>query len=221
MMGRFFDEDWDTLITDLIKYTTCVPWVKSSIAENDVWVFHKIFLRILSSKVSESPIILWGHAVKCFTLSSVFFLIPGSFWEHRSRFWRWEWHGHFIARKYGPAIVVKTSALLNRDIKAWFLVIIIVESLSSSSNSIKIFVFTGNISIISCLSCITSSTDWPRWKWFNEIGWIGIIYHSHSANWIIESAYKTLNLDWSTWHSAEVENLAKCLVSISLLSHTG
>jgi len=59
MMSRLFNEDGDCLVADLLEDATSMPWVKASIAENDVGCLHEVLLWVNSSEVLECPVVLW------------------------------------------------------------------------------------------------------------------------------------------------------------------
>ena len=137
MMSRVFNVDDKSLIIDLLGDATSVPRVEATVREDDIGSLHEVALRDASAEVIEGEIVLRRLAVCSNALSSVFFLIPSCGREHRGLSIASEWHHHLVASLDAPAVAIKAATLINRDVKAVKLLLIVVENSACSLDSIK------------------------------------------------------------------------------------
>ena len=137
MMSRVLNVDDKSLIIDLLGDATSVPRVERAVREDDVGSLHEVTLRDTAAEVVKCEVVLRRLAVCSDTLSSVFFLIPSCGREHRGLSIACEWHHHLVASLDAPAVAIKAATLVNRDVKAVKLLLIVVENSTCSLDSIK------------------------------------------------------------------------------------
>jgi len=137
VMGRVLDVDSDGLIVDLLEDATSVPWVQISVGEDYVRGLEEVALWHAATEVVESPVVLRLFAVGSLAHGRVLFLVPSSSGEHGGGGVRSEWHDHLVTGLDTPAVVIETTALLDRDIEAVELTGVVVESGTSGSDGVK------------------------------------------------------------------------------------
>ena len=155
MMSRVFNVDDKSFIVDLLGDATSVPRVEATVREDDVGSLHEVALRDTAAKVIEGEVVLRRLAICSHALSSVFFLIPCSGREHRGLRIACEWHHHLVASLDAPAVAIKATALVNRDVKAVKLLLIVVENSACSLDSVKWLEQVTILGIVSGLSLLT------------------------------------------------------------------
>ena len=136
-MSRVLDIESDALIVDLLENTTCLPWIKLTVREDDVGCLEEVALWDTATEVVKSPVVLWLLAVHGLALGSVFCFVPAGRREHGSCGVGSERHGHLIAVLHVPAIVIESTALRDRDVEASELSSVIIESGTCGFDSIK------------------------------------------------------------------------------------
>ena len=77
--------------------------------------------------------------------------------------------------------------MLDRDIKAWLLVVIVVEGLADGLDCVEGLVRVRVVRIEGSLGSLTSRADWPSRKWFDEASRVRVVDHSHSSNGVVQS----------------------------------
>ena len=155
MMSRVFNVDDKSFIVDLLGDATSVPRVEATVREDDVGSLHEVALRDTAAKVIEGEVVLRRLAICSHALCSVFFLIPCSGREHRGLRIACEWHHHLVASLDAPAVAIKATALVNRDVKAVKLLLIVVENSACSLDSVKWLEQVTILGIVSGLSLLT------------------------------------------------------------------
>ena len=77
--------------------------------------------------------------------------------------------------------------MLDRDIKAWLLVVVVVEGLADGLDCVEGSVRVLIVRIEGGLGSTTSRADWPSRKWFDEAGGVRVVDHGHSSNGVVQS----------------------------------
>lgn len=77
--------------------------------------------------------------------------------------------------------------MLDRDIKAWLLVGVVVEGLADCFDCVEGSVRVLVVRVEGSLGSITSGADWPSRKWFDEAGGVRVVDHGHSSNGVVQS----------------------------------
>jgi hypothetical protein len=127
---------------------------------------------------------LFTHRSK--TIFGVTLLVPFICREHRGFTITGERHDHFVACKDSPTISIKTTALLSAHIQTVELVVVVVEYLSSSCDSILALVEAWvRVPSINCL--LAGNTDGPCGKVLNESSRVRIVHHCHGTKRVSES----------------------------------
>ena len=109
--------------------------------------------------------------------------------------------------------------MLDRDIKAWLLVVIVVEGLADGLDCVEGLVRVRVVRIEGSLGSLTSCADWPSRKWFDEAGGVRVVDHSHRSNGVVQSVDQALHFERTAWDCTEIEDLRDGLVGVTLLSH--
>ena len=218
VMGRVLDVDSDALVVDLLKDATSVPRVQVSVGEDYVRGLSEVALRHTATEVVESPVVLGSLTVSSLTLGRGLLLVPSGSGEHGGDSVRSERHDHLVASLDTPAVVVKTTTLLNRDIEAVELTSVVVEGGTGGSDGVQSLVGISFMSFEGSLLLLTGVVDGPSGKGLNEVSWVRIVDHSHSAKGISEGINETLDLNGTSGDGTETEDIADVLVGARLLS---
>ena len=137
MVRRVLNVEHERLVVDLLGDTARLPWVKLAVREDYVGGLGEVTLGVPTSEVVQSPVVLRQLPVRSIAIGAVFLLVPAGGREHGGGGVRGEWHGHLVASLDGPAVVVKTTALLDGDIQTVKLAGIVVESGTSGLDGVK------------------------------------------------------------------------------------
>ena len=76
VMSRVFDEQSHSVVSDVLCDTTAVPRVEVTVCEDQVGCSSEVLLRLSTSEVVKSPLVLRGHVEIFFTLVRESLLIP-------------------------------------------------------------------------------------------------------------------------------------------------
>ena len=136
-MSRVLDIEGNALIVDLLENTTCLPWIKLTVREDNVGCLEEVALGDTATEVVKSPVVLRLFAVHSLALGGVFSFVPAGRREHGSCGVGSKRHSHLIAVLHVPAIVIESAALRDRDVETSELSSVIIESGTCSLDRIK------------------------------------------------------------------------------------
>lgn len=160
-MSCICDDQWYSLGIDCCQNTPWLPGVEFTIAEDNVWDLHEVFCGIFAAIVIEYPIELRFFVVRWKAPVSGVLRRPCISWEH-SCFTAGKWLGNFVAVEHVPSVLWDAFHLRwGVLVKAFKLMVIIVESASSSCQRIEIGVLLTLMLLIRLYSLITSVVHRP------------------------------------------------------------
>jgi len=96
---------------DWLGNSTCLPWIKLTVGENNLGVRLVVLQVVVSSESSERPFVLWGQSVFFLAFSGIGIIIKFSLVnEHGLVASSGNRHGKLITSKHIPAITIEISS---------------------------------------------------------------------------------------------------------------
>lgn len=184
-------ENYDIRVSNIIEDTTCSPWVKIAITENNIGDMSKIFLWVSSTEVIKSPVEL---RIQAFVLVAVLdegLWVPEWLEEHISLSTLGNWHYHFITYLEIPSIrieIILLSLLISssniQTLKSTCVINKYVINVLDYCDKVKVRLWLGSV----IHSFLYSKLHWIAWQVSYERSRIGIVDHRHCTNAVWENS---------------------------------
>ena len=82
---------------------------------------------------------------------------------------------------------------MDRDVKAWLLIVVVIESLSNGLNWVKLSILLIPVRVPGSFTSGAGSGNGPSWKRLNEASRVWIVDHGHSSDRVAQRVDETLD----------------------------